>query len=59
MKNVQLITGVVFLLLGIVIFVLVSDMRAIYSGGFFIILGIYLIIKSRGDSNKEEADEKE
>jgi hypothetical protein len=56
--NVKLVSGFLFLLLGIIITIFVKDMRAVYSGGFFIVLGIFLMLQSRRNSVSGTPDEK-
>jgi hypothetical protein len=58
MKNVKLISGIVLLILGIIITMYVKDTRAVYSGGFFIVLGIFLMLQSRRESGAGTSDEK-
>ena len=57
MKNIKLVSGIIFFLLGIIITMYVKDMRAVYSGGFFIILGIFLMLQSRRKSGPGTSDE--
>ena len=59
MEKLQFIIGIVFLVLGIVISLFVNDLRAFYSGGFFIILGVWVIIRTIRKSKSKSADEKE
>ncbi len=56
--NVKMVSGIIFLLLGIFITLYVKDARAVYSGGFFIILGIFLVLQSRRKSEPGTSDEK-
>lgn len=57
MMNVKLVLGIIFFILGIIITVYVKDSRAVYSGGFFIILGIFLMLQSRRKSETGTPDE--
>jgi L-asparagine transporter-like permease len=59
MWRVQFVLALIFLIMAAVILALVNDSRAIYSGGFFTVLGIWLFIKSRRKRKAESADEKE
>jgi hypothetical protein len=59
MWKVQFITALVFLGLAAVILIFVNDLRAVYSGGFFTILGAWLLIQSRRKRKAESSDENE
>lgn len=47
MKNLNLILGIAFLVLAVVVFVLADGARRWYSGGFFALLGIILLLNAR------------
>ena len=57
MKHIKYYLGLLFLAIAAVILLLVEDMRADYSGGFFTALGIWLIISDRRKSRSERSDE--
>ena len=47
MKNLTFILGIAFLILAVVVFVLADGARRWYSGGFFALLGIILLMNAR------------
>jgi hypothetical protein len=57
MKNIKFYIGIIFLAIAAVILLYVEDVRALYSGGFFTVLGSWLIISDRRKSRSERSDE--
>ena len=57
MWKIQFAAAILFLCAAAVILIFVNDARAIYSGGFFTVLGIWLIIQSRRKRKAETPDE--
>ena len=57
MKNIKFYIGMIFLAIAAVIILYVDDMRAFYSGGFFALLGIYLIISDRRESRSKSSND--
>jgi hypothetical protein len=57
MENIKFYIGIIFLAIAAVIFLYVEDMRAVYSGGFFTVLGSWLIISSRRKARSKKSDE--
>jgi len=53
MKNIKFYIGLIFLAIAAVILLFVEDMRGFYSGGFFTLLGSWLIINSRRKSKSK------
>jgi hypothetical protein len=47
MEKAALILGIVFLVIAALIYILATGARVIYSGGFFTVVGVLLIIYSR------------
>lgn len=58
MKNWQILLSIVFFILAIVIFVFASGARRVYSGVFFTLLGIAILVSAKIIQNKEREENK-
>jgi len=58
MKNWQKLLSIVSFVLAIIIFVFASGARRIYSGLFFALLGIAIIVNAKRLQNKEREENK-
>jgi len=47
MKTAALMLGIVFLIIAALIYILGTGLRVVYSGGFFTVVGVLVIIYSR------------
>ncbi len=54
MKRSSLVIGLIFLVLAVVIFIFADGLRRYYSGGFFLMLAVFLIWSSRRKTSDPE-----
>ena len=58
MKNWHILLSIVSFILAIIIFIIASGARRIYSGLFFTLLGIAIIVNAKRLQNKEKGENK-
>jgi hypothetical protein len=56
MRMSSLVLGLVFLILAVVIFIFADGPRRFYSGGFFLILAVFLLVSSRKRAADAESE---
>lgn len=57
MKNIKFYIGLIFLAIAAVTFIFTEGLWVFYSGGFFTVPGIWLIISDRRKFKSERSDE--
>ncbi len=55
MRRTPMILGIVFLVLAAVVFLFGTGIRVLYSGGFFVMLGIVLLLNAKRSAHNSKS----
>ncbi len=55
MRKAPMILGIVFLVLAVAVFLFGTGMRVLYSGGFFVLLGIVLLLNAKRSAHNSKS----